>query len=333
MSTFSSYGPADDGRVKPDIVAKGVNVLSTSSFSDTGTTTKSGTSMSSPSAASGILLLQQYYEELNDNFMRASTVKGLVIHTAREAGLQPGPDASFGWGLMDVRASALLIAAEGTSSLIEENVLSQGNSYSFDVNSDGVNELVATISWTDPAGIVVNFGTIDVQTPILVNDLDLRITKNAEVFLPWKLSATAYASSATKGDNTVDNVEKVQVPNAAGTYTVTITHKGNLQGGNQNYSLIVSGIDDILSIANNEKLNYSVYPNPVKDILSLNFDNTLMETATLNLFDLNGRLVWNGTYLPYSGTKSIIMENLESGVYFLKISSNGINKTHKIIKN
>jgi hypothetical protein len=333
MSTFSSYGPADDGRVKPDIVAKGVDVLSTSSFSDTGTTTKSGTSMSSPSAASGILLLQQYYEELNDNFMRASTVKGLVIHTAREAGLQPGPDASFGWGLMDVRASALLIAAEGTASVIEENVLSQGNSYSFDVNSDGVNELVATISWTDPAGIVVNFGTIDVQTPILVNDLDLRIIKNAEVFLPWKLSATAYASSATKGDNTVDNVEKVQVPNAAGTYTVTVTHKGNLQGGNQNYSLIVSGIDDILSIANNEKLNYSVYPNPVKDILSLNFDNTLTETAALNLFDLNGRLVWSGSYLPYSGTKSVIMENLESGVYFLKISSNGINKTHKIIKN
>ncbi|MBC8883262.1 S8 family serine peptidase [Flavobacterium piscinae] len=45
MSNFSSYGPADDGRVKPDIVAKGVGVLSTSSFSNTATVTKDGTSI------------------------------------------------------------------------------------------------------------------------------------------------------------------------------------------------------------------------------------------------------------------------------------------------
>jgi len=333
MSNFSSYGPADDGRVKPDIVAKGVGVLSTSSFSNTATVTKDGTSMSSPSAASGVLLLQQYYDELNGNFMRAATVKGLVIHTAREAGLQPGPDSSFGWGLMDVRAAALLMAGEGSTSIIEEKVLNQGNTYSFDVVSDGVNELVATISWTDPEGPIVNTGTVDVQTPVLVNDLDLRITKNEEVYFPWKLSATTFASPATLGDNSVDNVEKVQVSNAAGTYTITVTHKGNLQGGLQNYSLLVSGIDESLSLSNNEKLNYSVYPNPVNDFLFLNFNNTVSELTELYLYDLNGRMVIKDIYMPYSGLKSIDMQNLDFGIYFLTVSSNGFSKTHKIIKN
>lgn len=333
MSTFSSYGPADDGRVKPDIVAKGVGVLSTSSFSNTATVSKDGTSMSSPSAASGVLLLQQYYNELNGNFMRAATARGLVIHTAREAGLQPGPDASFGWGLMDVRAAALMIAGNENTSIIEERSLAQGQTYSFDVVSDGVNELIATICWTDPAGNVVNTGTVDVQTPVLVNDLDLRISKNGEEFLPWKLSATAFASAATKGDNTVDNVEKVQVPGAVGTYTITVSHKGTLQGNNQNYSILVSGIDESLNLKNNDKLNYSIYPNPVKEKFYVNFDDTVVGKTELSLFDVNGRRIWTDTYEPFSGIQSFNMQGLENGVYILTINTDGIIKNHKIVKN
>lgn len=332
MSNFSSYGPADDGRIKPDIVAKGVGVLSTSSFSNTATVTKDGTSMSSPSAASGVLLLQQYYNEVNGNFMRAATARGLVIHTAREAGLQPGPDASFGWGLMDVRAAALMIAGNGNTSIIEERSLAQGQTYSFDVVSDGVNELIATICWTDPAGNVVNTGTVDIQTPVLVNDLDLRITKSGEEFLPWKLSATAFASAATKGDNSVDNVEKVQVPGAAGTYTITVTHKGTLQGGNQNYSLLVSGVDESLNLNNNERLNFSVYPNPTNDLLFIRFDQSVTDNVALSLYDINGRLILNDIYNPNTIQNAVNLTNLEQGVYYLKFNVQNNIRTVKVIK-
>jgi hypothetical protein len=123
------------------------------------------------------------------------------------------------------------------------------------------------------------------------------------------------------------------VSNAAGTYTITVTHKGNLQGGLQNYSLLVSGIDESLSLSNNEKLNYSVYPNPVNDFLFLNFNNTVSELTELYLYDLNGRMVIKDIYMPYSGLKSIDMQNLDFGIYFLTVSSNGFSKTHKIIKN
>ena len=157
MSSFSNWGPVDDGRVKPDIVAKGVDVLSTSSFSNTTYISKSGTSMSSPSVAGGLTLIQQYYNSVNNSFMRAATLKGLVVHTASEAGTADGPDYKFGWGLLDVRNSVILIRDRGLNSTIDERVLNQGATYTFNVTAQGGSiPLVATISWTDPAGAVVN---------------------------------------------------------------------------------------------------------------------------------------------------------------------------------
>lgn len=80
MSSFSSWGPTDDGRIKPDISAKGVNMYSATGA--TGYSNYSGTSMSSPNAAGSAVLLQQHYNNLNGAFMRSSTLRGLVLHTA-----------------------------------------------------------------------------------------------------------------------------------------------------------------------------------------------------------------------------------------------------------
>ncbi|MBM3891133.1 MAG: peptidase S8, partial [Verrucomicrobia bacterium] len=57
MSDFSNWGPTDDGRIKPDIVANGVSLYSTYGTSDTSYGTMSGTSMSSPNAAGSAMLL------------------------------------------------------------------------------------------------------------------------------------------------------------------------------------------------------------------------------------------------------------------------------------
>jgi len=98
MSTFSSWGPTDDGRIKPDIVADGVNVLSTYATGDNSYSILSGTSMSSPNAAGSLFLLQEHYSKLKSGaFLRSATIKGLAIHTADEAGPNPGPDYQNGW--------------------------------------------------------------------------------------------------------------------------------------------------------------------------------------------------------------------------------------------
>jgi len=106
MSDFSSWGPTDDGRIKPDLVTDGVNVLSCISTTNDAYAVFSGTSMSSPAAAGSSFLLQDYYARLHaGSFMRSATLKGILIHTADEAGIAPGPDYQFGWGLVNMQYS------------------------------------------------------------------------------------------------------------------------------------------------------------------------------------------------------------------------------------
>lgn len=236
INSSSSEGPTDDYRIKPDITGNGTGVYSTYESSNTAYASITGTSMASPNVAGSLLLLQQHHNTINGNFMRSATLKGVALHTADDAGPN-GPDAIYGWGLMNAKRAAEVITDNGNASLIDERVLSSGQSYSVQVTSDGVNDLLTSISWTDVAGSVNN-GT-NSNSPALVNDLDVRVTKSGSNFTPWRLTGV---TTNGKGDNTKDNYERVDIANASGTYTITVTHKGSLSSGSQAFSLIVSGL-------------------------------------------------------------------------------------------
>lgn len=170
--------------------------------------------------------------------MLAATLKGLALHTADDAGAS-GPDAVFGWGLMNTKRAAEAITTNGTGSKIEELTLNSGQSYSITVDSDGSSPLLASISWTDRPGTAVT--TVNSTTPTLVNDLDIRITQGGNTYFPYKLLTP---TTSALQDNNVDPYERVDINGASGTYTITVTHKGSLVGGSQNFSLIVTGITD-----------------------------------------------------------------------------------------
>ncbi|UOY07247.1 leucine-rich repeat protein [Muricauda sp. SCSIO 64092] len=234
----SSQGPTDDFRIKPDITGNGTGVYSTHVTSDTGYRNATGTSMAAPNVTGSLLLLQQHYNNLNGSFMRAATLKGLALHTADDAGI-PGPDAIFGWGLLNAKAAAQEITDNGVTSIIAELTLTPGQSYSLPVEADGINDLIASISWTDPPGTMTTGVTPNINTPALVNDLDIRVTQPSNTFLPYRLTGV---DTNDQGDNTVDPFERIDISDASGIYTITVTHKGALTGGNQNYTLIVTGI-------------------------------------------------------------------------------------------
>ncbi|MBL7761401.1 MAG: S8 family peptidase [Sediminibacterium sp.] len=253
MSAFSAWGPTDDGRIKPDFVADGVNVTSTTSTGNSAYATLSGTSMAAPNTTGSLLLLQELYTKLKPgSFMRSATLKGLAIHTTDEAGLSEGPDYQYGWGLLNVgRAAAVLNNAislnNATTSndLVYENVLTSGTSFTKTVVASGKGPLKATIAWTDPVGSVnTNASTnLNDRTKKLVHDLDIRITRATQTFSPWTLSPLSPASDAVRGDNITDNVERIDVDSTipGEVYTITVSNKGALVRGTQAYSLIISG--------------------------------------------------------------------------------------------
>lgn len=246
MSSFSCWGPTDDGRIKPDLVADGVEVLSCSNNSITGYEAMSGTSMATPNVTGSLYLLQELYSQKNSgNFMKASTLKALAIHTASDAGVSAGPDYQFGWGLLNAEKAANIISTSnnGTSKIIE-STLNNGAAYSLNVIASGNGKLMATLAWTDPVGIVTTTNLLNNPSLKLIHDLDIRIIKGTTTYMPWVLNPSFPNAAATKGDNFRDNVEKIEIDDVVPgqLYTIQITHKGTLQRGSQTFSLILSGV-------------------------------------------------------------------------------------------
>jgi hypothetical protein len=241
MSDFSSWGPADDGRIKPDISANGVEVTSAWNNATNGFNTINGTSMATPNVTGSLGLLVQHYRSTHSNQnMRAATLKGLAIHTADECGSSTGPDYRFGWGLLNTEAAAkVIINDQANPDVIRESSLPNAGVHTYRVTSNGTTPMRFTLSWTDPASTVQT--GLNNRTPRLKNDLDMRVTIGATTYYPWKLNPLSPASAATQGENNVDNVEVIDIPApAAGTYTITIDHDGTLAAA-QAYSLIATG--------------------------------------------------------------------------------------------
>jgi len=246
MSNFSSWGPTDDGRIKPDLVGAGVGLFSASSNGIDTYTTLSGTSMATPNVAGSLVLLQELYGKLNgEGAMKASTLKALAIHTAKEAGAGPGPDYNFGWGLIDVAEGARLISKTDNENIfILERELSNGGTHEWLLQPQANKKITVTLVWADPAGLPPG-AVLDPTNSMLVNDLDVRLTDDSGVKkFPWILdpgSPGSPGSQATQGDNIRDNIEKIEFdfPEAK-PYQLQVSHKGYLVNNVQPYSLIIS---------------------------------------------------------------------------------------------
>ncbi|WP_222982850.1 S8 family serine peptidase [Flagellimonas meishanensis] len=315
VAGYSSFGPVDDGRIKPDLAGEGSAILSTGSAHNASYEASAGTSMAAPTVTGSLLLLQQYHEELFGGFMKAATLKGLALHTADDVEGK-GPDYKMGWGVMNAKTAAEVLQNREYTTLINEESIADGQTFSITVTANGHEPLMASISWTDPEGEHINRGELNATTPSLMNDLDIRITKEGEAHLPWKLNPAKANDAATRGDNKVDPYERIDVPQAHGVYTITVSHKGALKNGIQDFSLIVTGAQ--VSLCDVE------IPSGL-DLASSNSESTTItwSEAEETLFEVQYRMYdtdsWNSELL---WENSAVLSNLEPGkIYEARVRS------------
>ena len=226
LASFSSRGPARDGRIKPELVAKGVDQWSTAPGGLY--QSLSGTSMSSP-VVTGIsgLLAQQYRMTFGGETPNGAMLKTLLIAGADDqVGPpdldKPGPDYAYGFGLVDAQASVdLILADNGTGSRIRKGTLPQGQQVEFPLITTSGQKVRVVLGWFDPE---IYPAADSPSEPTLLNDLDVKIIDPAgNAILPYVLDPAQPTLPATRGVNTRDTTEEVEISSAvAGVYRVVV---------------------------------------------------------------------------------------------------------------
>ena len=226
---FSSRGPAQDGRVKPEIVSNGNEVLSTVPFDSYGE--KGGTSMATPVLTGVLSLLTQQYKLLNNQQIpEAALLKALVCNTAEDLG-SPNVDFSNGYGRVNARRAREAIQNQTfKSGSIGSNGLNQFN-LTAPANAKGIKVM---LSWSDPAAAAAT-------NKALINDLDLNVANGSGItFQPWVLNPTPsqVADAAIRGIDTLNNLEQTTLQ-VAGNENITIKVNAKaISGINQKYWIV-----------------------------------------------------------------------------------------------
>jgi Subtilase family/Secretion system C-terminal sorting domain len=203
ISLLSSKGPAYDGRVKPELVAFGMD----------------GSSGAAAIVSGTALLLQQGYKEQNNGQLPAAAlIRSILLNTADDIGPKE-IDFQSGYGSLNAYR-----ALEGmVNKRYFAGSLSQGQLQRFTLDlPSNVRQLKITVCWNDPPANAND-------NKALVNDLDLRLVHalSAHSWLPWVLNAFSHPDSLKqvpmRNRDSINNTEQITLDNPApGTYEIEI---------------------------------------------------------------------------------------------------------------
>jgi serine protease AprX len=250
MAAFSSRGPAADGRIKPEIVAPGTNIVAARSKHpkakpedswgsyDDNYLFMGGTSMSTPITSGAMVLVRQHLLKLlNVSSVSSALLKATVANTAED--LFPGqfgerargqeqptrrPNNHEGWGRVDLEA---LVKNQAISFHEERAGLATNQEKTYSVEASAGRALKVTLAYTDAPAVAAAAKT-------LVNDLDLTVTDpSGRVFYP----------NGKSGKDNVNNMEQIDIlAPVAGAYKISVKGANIPQGKNgaQPFALVIS---------------------------------------------------------------------------------------------
>ncbi len=255
VSNISSQGPSLDGRIKPDIVAPGMDIcsgLAEEAKSPTGFGCGTGThsdgsslymSLSGSSHATAIaggataLVREFLREEMGINSPSAALIKAVVINGATDLGAPDIPNVLEGWGQIDLERTILPVdGATPLDTFIDHNKqLDAGFGLLYAFTLDPSHGIDMTLVWSDEEGSA-NAAQANSR---LVNDLDLILVDPSGN--EWLGNDFASGFSTTGGvADTINNVERIKVApgvlTTSGQWQVKVMHRG---GTAQSFGLVL----------------------------------------------------------------------------------------------
>ena len=255
MADFSSRGPCEDGRIKPDVVAPGTWIASLRSpFGDDNNAWadispnymyQGGTSQSGPHVSGAAAVFVQYYRQtFAIGTPSPALVKAALINSAVDMddafGTEPTPNNDEGWGRVDL--TGLVLSSVPREYVDQSEMLTTGQSYERQVIVASTNyPLVITLAYTDVPGFPA-------AIPALVNDLDLElIGPDGRIYRGNQFYRGESVPDAPSFDN-INNVEGIyiDVP-APGEYRVRVIGRNIVEDArrdtpapDQDFALVVS---------------------------------------------------------------------------------------------
>jgi hypothetical protein len=313
IASYSSRGPALDGRIKPDVCAVGSDVFST--LDPYSYRTISGTSMSCPAVAGNMAQLYDAYKSMNAGANPNSALtKGAVLNTADDLG-NSGPDFIYGWGRINSRRAYNLMLNNNYLSA----TISQGGSNSHNINVPaGTTQLRVMVYWSDYEGAAS-------ANPALVNDINMQVVDpSVTTFNPWLLNPSNESAVAVRGVDNLNNVEQVTIDNpAAGVYSVNISGFAIPQGP-QEYYVVYEFLQDEVVLtypigregfdpSNTETIRWDSYGNTGSFNIEYSDDNG----GSWNT--INGAVASNLRYLNWN------VPNIVSGEVLVRVTRGALS--------
>jgi hypothetical protein len=218
MADFSSRGPCEDGRIKPDVVAPGTWIASLrSALADDGNAWgpisdyylyQGGTSQAGPHVSGAAAVFVQYYRQSFGGAKPSpALVKAALINSAVDLddslGTAPVPNNDEGWGRVDL--TELIGSPRNYEFIDQTTLLTTGQTYERHIMVASPDEpLKITLAYTDVPGFP---GAL----PALVNDLDLEVVApDGRVYRGNQFNEGASIPNAAGNDN-INNVEGIHI--------------------------------------------------------------------------------------------------------------------------
>ena len=242
LASSSSRGPAADGRIKPDIAAKGTSVWSTIPSYSYGN--KTGTSMSCPGIAGVMAQLYQAYKDLNGGVNPSSDLmKCILLNSADDIGNQ-GPDFKHGWG--EVNAYRAVKLLENGNYLTDSIIHGSVNSHIIDI-PNGVSQVKIMTYWHDKEANTSSLIALVNDINSSLDYLPLGVNYNPLVLDPTP-NQSALNSVAVPGIDNINNMEQIVIVNPIqGNYTLNI-NGFSIPYGPQKYSVTYEFITDDIEL-------------------------------------------------------------------------------------